>query len=360
MKGILIYTTLKSQVNFEDTSDKRQIEPIHPYMGILWTKIIESAGFKVDYLNTSDFANGANINSFKSIIFLPKNYSTIIIHSTSGLGKASLIRLFNWKLNIIFYSLSKINPSGNILQRYLRKLLSITDLLSSNHIVYGMYDLFPNINNINKSATYFPFFTDFNYFQSLLSNSSEIRNDNFILVVGDVTRDDEYVFRELSDVLQPIIRITRDPKVIEIVEKLINKSRGDLILSGVSFFELANLYNRASCCIVASKFDNWQPGGITSIAEALACNGICICNAGGEIESEFNFLSEINNIENPLLYFDYPQKNGLKNKVLRHLQTPSNQITVMKNKSKLFSSTALNFNSTGSKIMNKLILNKFK
>lgn len=360
MKRILIYTTLKSQVNFEETSDKKQIEPIHPYMGILWTKIIESTGNKVDYLNTIDYTSDIKKNSLLSIISLPKKYSTLIIHSTSGLGKASLIRLFNWKLNIVFYSLSKINPSGNLLQIYLRKFLSYTDLLSSNHIVYGMSDLFPNIYKINNNATYFPFFTDFNYFQSLLNDSTEIRNDKFILVVGDITRDDEYVYGELSDVSIPIIRITRDPKVINVVDKLINKSRGDLVLSGVSFLELANLYNRANCCIVASKFDNWQPGGITSIAEALACNGICICNGGGEIESEFNFLSESNNIENPLLFFDYPLKNGLKNLVLKHLQTTNNQIIEMKNKSKFFSSKALNFNNEGSKIMHKIILNYFK
>ena len=218
------------------------------------------------------------------------------------------------------------------------------------------------LNLFTQKRTYFPFLTDYNFFQSVISDSLDLKinYNNFILIVGDITRDDKFVYDELSDVKMPIIRITRDPTVVKTVEELINKKRGDIILSGVSFVELANFYNKARCCIVASKYDDWQPGGITSIAEALACNGICICNSGGEIESEFNFLSIVNNIANPLIYYNYPEKDSLR-KVISKFNNLSNEaIQTLRINSNNFSNKALNFNTKGMHLLNQIIIKHIK
>lgn len=364
MKKVLVFSTLKSQVNFNDNSSITQIEPIHPYIGNLWSNIIKNNNNIVDYLNTTKYIKYKKHNFFYKYLFLPKSYSTIIVHSTSGLGKAALIKIFNRKVNVVYYSLSKINPSGNYIQVLLRKLMLFIDISLSDHIVYGLNHLTNIIplNWFNKKRTYFPFLTDYNFFQSVITDSIDLKinYNNFILIVGDITRDDKFVYDELSDVKMPIIRITRDPVVINTVDALINKKRGDLILSGVSFVELANFYNKARCCIVASKYDDWQPGGITSIAEALACNGICICNSGGEIESEFKFLSIDSNISNPLIYYKYPEKDSLR-KVISEFNDLSNEaIQALRIKSNIFSNKALNFNIKGMQLLNQIIIKHIK
>jgi len=364
MKKVLIFSSLKSQVNYNDNSDITQTEPIHPYIGVLWAKIIKDKNYIVDYLNTTSLKKSLKFSFFFKYIFLPRNYTTIIVHSTSGLGKATLIKLLHWKINIVYYSLSKINPKGNFIQVILRKLLVFTDILFSNHIIYGLHHLKANIplKWFKDKCTYFPFLTDFNFFQSTVNDSFKHKIDynDFILIVGDITRDDEFVYKELSLINLPLVRITRDPEVIKNVQKLVNKNRGDAILSGVSFSELANFYNKARCCIVASKYDNWQPGGITSIAEALACNGICICNSGGEIESEFNFLSIENNLHNPVTYYNYPELGSLRSVITDFINLSNDEIQKMKINSNKFSNKALNFNIKGMHLFNEIITKHIK
>ncbi len=360
----MIFSSLKSQVNYNDNSNITQTEPIHPYIGVLWSNIIKDKNNIVDYLNTTPYKKFVKFNIFYKYIFLPLNYTTIIVHSTSGLGKASLIKLFNWKINIVYYSLSKINPRGNFFQVLIRKSLFFTDILLSDHIIYGLDHLKRNIplKWFNSKRTYFPFLTDYNFFQSILNVSFKQKVDynDFILIVGDITRDDEFVYNELSLVKLPIVRITRDPEVVKTVEKLINKNRGDVVLSGVSFLELANFYNKARCCIVASKYDDWQPGGITSIAEALACNGICVCNSGGEIESEFNFLTSENHIHNPLIYYNYPIKGSLRTLISNFNNLSINEIQSMRMNSNKFSNKVLNFNIKGIDLLNLIIIKHIK
>ena len=120
MKKILIFNKLKSQINFQDISQILQDEPLHPYMGIKWTKVLIDNGLTVDYLNKYTSSKFALINLFYKFIILPTKFSTIVVYSTSGLGLVTLLRLFNWKINIVFFSLSKINPDGIFLKVYIK------------------------------------------------------------------------------------------------------------------------------------------------------------------------------------------------------------------------------------------------
>ena len=186
---VLIFSSLKSQVNYNDNSNITQTEPIHPYIGLLWSKIIKDNDYIVDYLNTTPFIKFTKYNYFYKYILLPRRYTTIIVHSTSGLGKASIIKLINWKVNIVYYSLSKINPKGNYIQVLLRKLMYFTDILLSDHIIYGLNNLkrIIPLNYFNKKSTYFPFLTDYNFFQSAIIDSFHKKFDynDFILILSE-------------------------------------------------------------------------------------------------------------------------------------------------------------------------------
>jgi glycosyltransferase involved in cell wall biosynthesis len=360
MKKILIFSNLKSQVNFQNSLHKTKDEPMHPYMGFEWANYLKNKQFIIEYLNNSITSKYKFINLFNKFIFQPKYFSTIIVYSTNGLGIVTMLRLFNWNKNIIFFSLSKINPDGSIFKVLIRKLLFYTDFIFSNHVIVGLNELRIKFNNSNK-ITYFPFYIDVNFFQLKLSNFKQnIPKRNYILVVGDITRDDDYVYNELKDLMLPIIRVTRDKKVISSIKPLINNNRGDLILSGISFEDLANLYQNSKLCIVASKFDHWQPGGITSINEALACEGICLCNSDGEIEKEFNYLVSNTDFSNPLFYFKYPEKYSLKNKVFDILNKTEIEIVNLKNNSSQFAFENLNMNTIGTSKLDFLIQNYFK
>ena len=360
MKKVLIFNKLKSQTNFQDVSLENLDEPLHPYMGLKWTNVLINSGLKVEYLNKYLNEKYRNINFFIKYFLAPKKFSTIVVYSTNGLGNVALIRLFNWNVNIVFFSLSKINPDGSKLKYILRKILFFLDSILSDHIVVGLNELkqyFASYRNV----TYFPFYSDVNYFRDKINN---VENDlrfgkKYILIVGDITRDDYFVYNELADLDIPIIRITRDKRVVTLLHELINKDRGDLILSGISFEQLSIFYKYSELCIVASRYDHWQPGGITSIVEALACEGICVCNSGGEIEKEFNYLCTISRLINPLHYFDYPQKNSLKNVVLKLLNSTEIEFKNMKDNSLNFSKQVLDMSTHGIPKLNQLFNNLF-
>lgn len=360
MKKVLIFNKLKSQTNFQDVILETLDEPMHPYMGFKWANILTNSGLKVEYLNKYLTGKHKIINFLIKYFTLPKKFSTIVVYSTNGLGNVALLRLLNWKVNIVFFSLSKLNPDGGTLKSTLRKILFLLDNISSNQIIVGLNELngyFATFKNVN----YFPFYSDVKYFRDKINNAKKDFGfiKKYILIVGDITRDDFFVYNELADLDIPIVRITRDKNVISNLNDLIKKERGDVILSCISFEQLSMFYKYSEMCIVASKYDHWQPGGITSIVEALSCEGICVCNSGGEIEKEFNYLCTISNHDNPLLYFDYPNKNSLKNVVIKLLNSSSDEKINMKLNSLNFSNQVLNINTHGISKLNELI-NIFK
>lgn len=359
--SILVFSKLKSQVNFEDTEKIKLDEPLHPYVGYNWSLSIRELGFIVEYLNSKRSEGSARslfLDWFYNYLKLPSSYNILVVHSTNGLLRTTILRLFNLNKEIIYYYLSLPNPDGGKVKKIIRRICVFFDCLSASKVVYGLDCLineFP-LNSFSSKAIYFPFYVDFNFFQRQL----EIDQSNlewpikFVLIVGDITRDDDYVYKELKHITIPVIRITRDLIVVERVRNLFNESRGDLVLTGISFNELAHLYRNSLCCITASKYDHWQPGGITSMVESFACGGICISNSNGQIQSEFNFLSQRHNFEDPTIYYSYP-KSGELVKIINYLdKLGDDSISIMKNKSQKFAYTCFNFNSVGEIELSKL------
>jgi hypothetical protein len=150
------------------------------------------------------------------------------------------------------------------------------------------------------------------------------------------------------------------PTETDILDNLINRDRGDLILSGISFEELASLYSNSKLGIIASKFDHWQPGGITSIVESLACNAISLCNSGGEIEKEFSHLTFSSKYSDPLFYFNYPEKGSLKKNVIDLLNKSEEDLSKLKSNSCEFACEVLNMNTIGISKLESLIRNFLK
>jgi hypothetical protein len=364
-KKVLVFSDLKSQVDYKSKCFLDHEEPFHPYIGLRWANFLQTGGFDIYYLNNENLLLIKSTNSFIKLYHtyrrIPKSFSTVVVHSTSGLGKAALLRIFNWRLNIIFFSLSKINPDGGIGKYFVRRFIHYLDLSASNAVVFGLKTLIGKRSKVEQKL-YLPFYVDINFFKSIIesSNKNYIINSKYLLIVGDITRDDRYAYSELDDLDIPIIRVSRDVRVIDIAKTYYNPVRGDKIISGVSFAELANLYRNSVCCIIASKYDYWQPGGITSIVEALACSSICVANAGGEIETEFYALSALNKVPDPIEYYRYPEKGALRNKVLSILNLSEEESLNKKNKSLSYAIHCLNLNEKGLIYFKNEILPYFK
>lgn len=351
---VLIFTNLKSQISFSDSTNINLNEPTHPYQGFNWTKLLSKKGYKIDYLNTSNILK--KNQSFIRKILNISYYDIVVFYSTNGFGKAFLCKLFNPKIKISFFLLSFSNPDGVYIKKIFRRFACFFDCLISDKIFFGLNELrnsFP-IKYLNKNKIeYYPFNTDLLFFKRQLDLKTKISLPNeFILIAGDITRDDDYVYQELSNIKIPLVRVSRDSLVISKVKELYNKERGDKILSQISFADLANLYNKSLINIVASKFDHWQPGGITTIVESLACGGVNLVNANGILQQEFNHLSSFFEIEDPIIYYEYSKKGYLKSNVNNLINKNQKEIKKIKSMAFNFAKIALKIDISKIKLIN--------
>jgi hypothetical protein len=134
----------------------------------------------------------------------------------------------------------------------------------------------------------------------------------YLLIVGDSTRDDDFMYEALQQVDLPVIRVTRDPMVEKRVALLLVSGRGDRLAVGIPFSELAGLYRGAVAAIYVSTADTWQPAGATSIGECLACACVAVAEGGGVIEFDYRFHAQVAPpLDCPIRFFGRRDAAGL-------------------------------------------------
>lgn len=344
---LLVLSVLRSQIDYSEVKQDVLNEPRHPYNGKGWAYSIIESRWDVEFINQVEekesrisriFFRGQIKMLYKALI-ISNRYDAVIAYSTNGQGWLTLLRLFRKKPALILYYLSRTNPDGNKLKASLRRWLSAKDCKSADKIIYGLADLrdrYPLTALAHKNnSLYVPFCVDNSFFNQLKEKQPVKHSDipglptQYILVTGDITRDDEYLYSDLKNGTLPIIRVSRDPIVIARALRHYDPTRGDLVLSKISFEELAFLYSSSTVCIAVSSYDHWQPGGITAIAEALSCGAICLANSGGCLEWEFTALSKEHDMNCPVDFFEYPKPGALRKK-LEDVIVLSNQETISK------------------------------
>ena len=79
-------------------------------------------------------------------------------------------------IKIIYFTLSKINPEGTIIIRFLRKFLQNLDFYFSDKIIYGLSNLIATkpLSKYKSKSIYFPFYIDYNFLSTL--NSKDIKS----------------------------------------------------------------------------------------------------------------------------------------------------------------------------------------
>jgi len=143
--SVLVFSKLKSQVNFVDIESIKLDEPLHPYLGYNWALSIKKLGFIVEFLNSKKSQNRDSESLFNWIynyIFLPSEFNILVVHSTNGLLKTTFLRFFNIKKEIVFYYLSLPNPDGGFAIKLIRKICVFFGLLMcfKNSLWFGLFE----------------------------------------------------------------------------------------------------------------------------------------------------------------------------------------------------------------------------
>lgn len=94
----------------------------------------------------------------------------------------------------------------------------------------------------------------------------------FVVVVGDVDRDETTTFRALRPLRHPIVRVTRDPATARRAQEVIDclgVERAKVVL-GVPLWVLREIYRGAALMVVPAR-SRVHPAGLTSLTEGMSC-----------------------------------------------------------------------------------------
>jgi len=137
-----------------------------------------------------------------------------------------------------------------------------------------------------KKAAWIPFASDSDWWTPKMPDYEFLGNHginyrNFILVMGDVDRDEKITLRALRNLNYPILRVTRDKGTARTALKAFtdeNVKHGKVCLN-VSYELLRELYRGAKFVVVPAKTE-LHPAGMTSLTEAMCCGKPVIIPSG--------------------------------------------------------------------------------
>lgn len=143
-----------------------------------------------------------------------------------------------------------------------------------------------SLNANGANALWVPFASDADWWTRALPNheflaANGVEYRDYVLVVGDVFREEETTLKAVKALGHPILRVTRSPQTAAAAQEAfsaVNITRGSILVN-VSFELLREIYRGARAVIVAAKSDLY-PSGMTSLTEAMSCGRPVIIPAG--------------------------------------------------------------------------------
>jgi glycosyltransferase involved in cell wall biosynthesis len=137
-----------------------------------------------------------------------------------------------------------------------------------------------------KKVAWIPFASDASWWTPKIPDRAILGNHginfhNFILVMGDVDRDENVTLRALGKFNIPILRVTRDKKTAELSRKAFadEKVTNGEVYRNVSYELLRELYRAAKVVVVPAK-GYLHPAGMTSMTEAMCCGRPVVIPSG--------------------------------------------------------------------------------
>lgn len=138
----------------------------------------------------------------------------------------------------------------------------------------------------NPNVAWIPFASDSNWWtpgfpdQALLA-SHGIGCRDYILIMGDVDRDERTTLKAVRDLGHPILRVTRERQTALAARRAfrdLNIAHGSVLVN-VPFELLRELYRGARVVVVPAR-SNIHPAGMTSLTESMSCGRPVIIPSG--------------------------------------------------------------------------------
>src|SRR3972149_3940106 len=205
-------------------------EPKHPHTNIHLAERLQQCGAQVFFSNRTD----SRISEIISWLSAWK-FDVVLAYSTMG---AVLTRIL--KINpghrpaVVLIILSFPNPEGPKWRVSLRCAFIDKAVTKADAVICGLKELaeiFVQRGLIdNVKVFYSPTGVDTDFYDPRLVRKYDsvegLSGKSFILLVGDSSRDDEFIYTALKECPIPLVRVTRDISVINNVRGLMNERRG--------------------------------------------------------------------------------------------------------------------------------------
>lgn len=138
----------------------------------------------------------------------------------------------------------------------------------------------------NPNVLWVPFASDANWWTPRLPDDAFLARHgigyrNYVLIMGDVYRDEETTLKAVRELKHPILRVTRSPQTALAAKeafRALHITDGNILVN-VSFELLREIYRGARAVVVAAR-SNVYPAGMTSLTEAMSCGRPVVIPAG--------------------------------------------------------------------------------
>lgn len=143
-----------------------------------------------------------------------------------------------------------------------------------------------SLKPFNSNVLWVPFASDANWWTPRLPHDALLARHgigyrNYVLIMGDVYRDEETTLKAVKELKYPILRVTRSPQTALAAQKAfraLNITDGNILVN-VSFELLREIYRGARVVVVAAR-SSVYPAGMTSLTEAMSCGRPVVIPAG--------------------------------------------------------------------------------
>jgi glycosyltransferase involved in cell wall biosynthesis len=216
-------------------------------------------------------------NNHDDLVIVWQGYGTYAVLFSALLGRKTRFILNTYKVpsdhpQSIFKQLN---------DKILKKAISIAD-----GVIAISKDQADSLRAFNSKVAWIPFAADLNWwtpaFPNRLSLASQgIHFQDYILIMGDVDRDERTTLNALSDLNHPILRVTRESKTALNARHAFTESnikQWDVLVS-IPYELLRELYRGARVVVVPAR-STIHPAGMTSLTEAMSCGRPVVIPSG--------------------------------------------------------------------------------
>lgn len=216
-------------------------------------------------------------NACNKLVIIWQGYGTYAV-----LASAVLARKTRFVLNT--YKVPRDRPQ-TLMKRINDKLLSKA-ISAADGVVTISRSQANALKSYNPNVVWIPFASDSSWWtpgfpDHALLASHGISYRDYILIMGDVDRDERTTLKAVRDLNHPILRVTRERRTALAAQQAfqdLNITHGDVLVN-VPFELLREIYRGARVVVVPAR-SNIHPAGMTSLTESMSCGRPVVIPSG--------------------------------------------------------------------------------